>query len=57
LKQLKANGYKLGLITDGRSISKRKKIKALNIEKYFEYILISEEFGTENLIPLILIFL
>jgi putative hydrolase of the HAD superfamily len=57
LKQLKANGYKLGLITDGRSIHKEIKIKALNIEKYFEYILISEEFGTENLIPLILIFL
>jgi putative hydrolase of the HAD superfamily len=48
LKQLKANGYKLGLITDGRSIQQRNKIKALNIEKYFEYILISEEFGTEK---------
>jgi putative hydrolase of the HAD superfamily len=47
---LKANGYKLGLITDGRSIQQRN-IKALNIEKYFEYILISEEFGTET--PLI----
>ncbi|HLF51194.1 HAD-IA family hydrolase [Flavobacterium sp.] len=48
LKQLKAKGYKLGLITDGRSIQQRNKIKALNIEKYFEYILISEEFGTEK---------
>ncbi len=48
LKQLKASGYKLGLITDGRSIQQRNKIKALNIEKYFEYILISEEFGTEK---------
>ena len=48
LKQLKLKGYKMGLITDGRSIQQRNKIKALNIEKFFEYILISEEFGTEK---------
>jgi putative hydrolase of the HAD superfamily len=48
LKKLKANGHKLGLITDGRTIQQRNKIKALNIEKYFDYILISEEFGTEK---------
>lgn len=48
LQQLIAKGYKLGLITDGRSIQQRNKIKALNIEKYFEYILISEEFGKEK---------
>ena len=48
LKQLKASGYKLGLITDGRSMQQRNKIKALNIENYFEYMLISEEFGSEK---------
>lgn len=48
LKQLISKGYKLGLITDGRSIQQRNKIKALNIEKYFDYILISEEFGKEK---------
>jgi putative hydrolase of the HAD superfamily len=32
--KLKANGYKLGLITDGRSIQQRNKIKALNIEVF-----------------------
>jgi putative hydrolase of the HAD superfamily len=56
LKQLKANGYKLGLITDGGSIQQRNKIKAL-ILRNFEYILISEEFGTEKTNPIILIFL
>jgi putative hydrolase of the HAD superfamily len=34
LKQLKANGYKLGLITDGGSIQQRNKIKSTNIEKF-----------------------
>lgn len=48
LNELQNYGYKLGLITDGRSIQQRNKIKALNIEKYFEYILISEEFGSEK---------
>ncbi|MDO9509995.1 MAG: HAD family hydrolase [Candidatus Magasanikbacteria bacterium] len=48
LNKLKNYGYKLGLITDGRSIQQRNKIKALNIEKYFDYILISEEFGSEK---------
>jgi putative hydrolase of the HAD superfamily len=48
LKELKIKGYKLGLITDGRSIQQRNKMKALDIEKYFEYILISEEFGSEK---------
>lgn len=48
LKYLKKEGCRLCLITDGRSIQQRNKIKALEIEKYFEYILISEEFGSEK---------
>jgi len=52
LKCLKKEGCKLGLITDGRSFQQRNKIKALNIEKYFEYILISEEFGSQKPNPL-----
>jgi hypothetical protein len=32
--KLKANGYKLGFNTDGRSIQQRNKIKALNIEVF-----------------------
>lgn len=36
----------LGLLTDGRSEQQRNKIKALDIEKYFQKIIISEEFGS-----------
>lgn len=38
----------IGLITDGRSISQRNKLKALGITKYFTDIIISEEFGSEK---------
>lgn len=42
---LQSIGITMGLITDGRSITQRNKIKALSIEKYFnpDNILISEE--------------
>ena len=46
LTQIKINGYKLGLITDGRSITQRNKLKALEIEELFDRIVISEEFGS-----------
>lgn len=38
----------LGIITDGRSIQQRNKIKALNLEKYISGLIISEEFGSEK---------
>ncbi len=38
----------MGIITDGRSIQQRNKIKALCIKDYFEHIIISEEFGSEK---------
>jgi haloacid dehalogenase superfamily, subfamily IA, variant 1 with third motif having Dx(3-4)D or Dx(3-4)E len=40
----------IGLITDGRSISQRNKIKALGLDNIFsnDNIVISEEFGTEK---------
>lgn len=38
----------LALLTDGRSITQRNKIKALRIEPYFKEIIISEEFGSEK---------
>ncbi len=34
-----------GLITDGRSLTQRNKIKALGLENYFDKIVISEEIG------------
>lgn len=48
LDRLKAAGFFLGLMTDGRSITQRNKISALGLEAYFDSdsILISEEFGS-----------
>ncbi len=37
-----------GLITDGRSITQRNKLKALSLEDYFQDTIISEEFGSEK---------
>lgn len=46
LARLKAAGCLTGLITDGRSITQRNKLKALELENYFDEVIISEEFGT-----------
>ena len=50
LSILKAEGCRLGLITDGRSVQQRCKIEALALGRYFdeEDIVISEEFGSEK---------
>ncbi|WP_372756422.1 HAD family hydrolase [Mariniflexile sp.] len=48
LSWVKHKAYKVGLITDGRSIQQRNKLKALGLEGYFDDIIISEEFGTEK---------
>jgi putative hydrolase of the HAD superfamily len=48
LSELKQNGNKLGLITDGFSITQRNKIDSLNIQHLFDLIIISEEFGSEK---------
>jgi putative hydrolase of the HAD superfamily len=48
LSSLKNNNCKIGLITDGRSISQRNKINALNISHFLDDIIISEEFGSEK---------
>lgn len=41
----KKKKYKLGLITDGRSLTQRNKLRSLGIEEKFDKIVISEEFG------------
>lgn len=46
LDKLKQKKIPLGLITDGRSITQRNKLKALGILDLFDDIIISEEFGT-----------
>lgn len=48
LDSLAANGIPAGLITDGRSVSQRNKLKALGLADYFKDIIISEEFGSEK---------
>lgn len=48
LYRLKQQVYKVGLITDGRSLQQRHKIKALGLENYFHDMVISEEFGSEK---------
>jgi putative hydrolase of the HAD superfamily len=48
LDYLKRNGVIMGLITDGRSIQQRNKIRALGLDAYFSEIIISEEFGSKK---------
>lgn len=48
LAVLKQKEIGLGLITDGRSVTQRNKLKALGIEEKFDLIIISEEFGSEK---------
>ena len=45
LNYFKTKGIKMGLISDGRSITQRNKIKSLKISSYFKKIIISEEIG------------
>ena len=50
LNELKHRGITLGLITDGRSISQRNKIKALGLDRWFdnENIIVSDETQSEK---------
>ena len=50
LDALKAEGVRIGLITDGRSVQQRNKIKALGLGRWIENedVVISEEFGSEK---------
>ena len=47
LDWLHNKGIKLGLITDGYKITQRKKLEALNIDDYFEHIIVTDELGRE----------
>ena len=48
LDYLKYHKFIIGIITDGRSIQQRNKIKALNLENFISGLVISEEFGSEK---------
>jgi putative hydrolase of the HAD superfamily len=53
LTDLKARGFRLGLITNGKYNSQQPKIEALGIAPFFEVILISETEGIKKPDPLI----
>jgi putative hydrolase of the HAD superfamily len=46
LNSLRASGRSLGIITDGRSVTQRNKIRALGLDAWIDAIVISEEFGS-----------
>lgn len=48
LQTLSKDNVKLGLLTDGRKIQQMNKINSLNLKKYFDHIIVSEEFGSEK---------
>ena len=48
LDSLKEKNVPVGLITDGRSITQRNKLKALGLAGFFDDVIISEEFGSEK---------
>ncbi|MCC8150496.1 MAG: HAD family hydrolase [Lachnospiraceae bacterium] len=45
LVKMRATGYKLGIITDGRLEGQRAKIEALGLEEYVDHIIITDELG------------
>lgn len=47
LQYLRQNGFKTGIITDGRPFSQRAKIRALGAEAYFDAIIVTDEIGRE----------
>lgn len=53
LELLRKRGVRMGLITDGRSVTQRAKIKALSLDEYFapDTIFISEEQGRDKNSP------
>lgn len=45
LQMLRADGYKLGIITDGRPEGQRAKIKALGLDGLVDHIIVTDELG------------
>ena len=48
LIKIRARNGKIGIITNGRSITQRNKLKALGLEQFMDEIVISEEIGYEK---------
>lgn len=49
LEQLRSAGVGIGIITDGRSATQRNKLSALGLERYVDYVSVSEEIGADKL--------
>ena len=45
LSKIRSNGYKLGIITDGRPEGQRAKIQVLGLERYVDNIIVTDELG------------
>lgn len=45
LEKLRESGLKIGIITDGRPIGQRNKIRALGLENYVDEIIVTDEIG------------
>ena len=47
LSELKRSGVKVGIITDGYAIAQRQKLKAVQADKYFDEIIVTDELGRD----------
>lgn len=47
IETLHQKGIKLGMITDGYKVTQRNKLKVLDIDNYFEHIVVTDELGRE----------
>lgn len=47
IEYLYNNGLKLGIITDGYEVTQKNKLEVLDIDKYFECIVVTDELGRE----------
>lgn len=47
LNTLKESGIKTGIITDGYAIAQRQKLSAIDADKYFDEIIVTDEIGRE----------
>lgn len=48
MAQIKQKGGKIGVLTDGRGITQRNKLKALGLLEKIDHLVISEDLGTEK---------
>lgn len=47
LSELRRSGIKVGIITDGYAIAQRQKLKAVQADKYFDEIIVTDELGRD----------